>query len=64
MDESTLAVLDGRKSAGLGHGGVAGLETARRETGGQRCCSWTAGVETARLETSGQTARRETAGQR
>jgi protease-4 len=32
LDESTLAVLDGRKSAGLEHGGVAGLETVRWRT--------------------------------
>ena len=28
LDECTLAVLDGRESAGLGHSGVAGQETA------------------------------------
>jgi len=29
MDKRTLAVLDGRESAGIGHCGVAGLGTAR-----------------------------------
>ena len=55
MDESTLAVLDGRKSAGLGHGGVAELETVRWRTlavlDGRDSASWVyggvAGRETA-----------------
>ena len=53
-DESTLAVLDGRKSAGLGHGGVAGLETARWRTlavlDGQGSTGWANGGTVALLD--------------